>query len=121
MRLLVKIGGAQLEQAGPRARLCTAIANARAAGHEIVVVHGGGNQIRDLGKALGIADRYHDGLRITGSADLRPAILHAYADHRMVHFAALLALRIRGVEIDDIACTSKTMPRFPQDWAGLIG
>ena len=52
---------------------------------------------------------------------LRPAILHAYADHRMAHFAALLALRVRGVVIDDIACTSKTMPRFPQDWAGLIG
>ena len=67
------------------------------------------------------AEETDDGLRITGSADLRPAILHAYADHRMAHFAALLALRVRGVVIDDIACTSKTMPRFPQDWAGLIG
>ena len=65
MRLLVKIGGAQLEQSDARARLCGAIASARAAGHEIVIVHGGGNQIRELGKALGIEDRYHDGLRIT--------------------------------------------------------
>ena len=39
----------------------------------------------------------------------------------LIALAALLALRIRGVEVDDIACTSKTMPRFPQDWAGLIG
>lgn len=65
MRILVKIGGAQLEQTGARAQLCEAIAAARAQGHELVVVHGGGNQIRQLGKALGIEDRYHEGLRIT--------------------------------------------------------
>lgn len=65
MRILVKIGGAQLEQSGPRTQLCQAVAAARAAGHELIVVHGGGNQIRTLGKALGIEDRYHEGLRIT--------------------------------------------------------
>ncbi len=65
MRILVKIGGAQLEQPGPRQQLCEAIAAARQDGNEIVVVHGGGNQIRALGKALGLADRYHDGLRVT--------------------------------------------------------
>lgn len=65
MRILVKIGGAQLEEAGPRAALCKAIGRAHAEGHELVVVHGGGNQIRQLGKALGIQEQYHDGLRIT--------------------------------------------------------
>ena len=54
MRILVKVGGAQLEETGPRAQLCLAIAAARKAGHEVVVVHGGGNQIRQLGKDLGI-------------------------------------------------------------------
>lgn len=65
MRILVKIGGAQLEEAGPRGALCEALANARAAGHELVVVHGGGNQIRSVTKALGLPESYHDGLRIT--------------------------------------------------------
>jgi len=65
VRILVKIGGAQLEAAAPRAQLCEAIAAARRAGHELIVVHGGGNQIRRLGQALGLAERYHDGLRIT--------------------------------------------------------
>ncbi len=65
MRLLVKIGGAQLEQPGPRAALGAALAAARADGHELVVVHGGGNQIRSVCRSLGLADRYHDGLRIT--------------------------------------------------------
>jgi acetylglutamate kinase len=65
VRLLVKIGGAQLEQPAPRAQLCQALAAARRAGHELIVVHGGGNQIRALGRALGLAERYHDGLRVT--------------------------------------------------------
>ena len=86
MRLLVKIGGAQLEQAAPRARLCGAIAKARAAGHELVVVHGGGNQIRELGKALGIEDRYHDGLRITDArtAEVVLMVLGGQVNRRLV-------------------------------------
>lgn len=65
MRILVKIGGAQLEEAGPRAALCESLARARAAGHELIVVHGGGNQIRSVTKALGLPESYHDGLRVT--------------------------------------------------------
>ena len=68
MRILVKVGGAQLEQAPARASLVRSVARARAAGHEVVLVHGGGNQIRDLSRRLGLADRYHEGLRITDAA-----------------------------------------------------
>ncbi len=68
MRLLLKIGGAQLEEAQPRAELCAGIAAARRAGHEIVVVHGAGRQIKKLGQALGLQDRYHQGLRVTDDA-----------------------------------------------------
>lgn len=68
MRLLVKVGGAQLEQPGPRQEFCRAVAAARGDGHEVLVVHGGGNQIRDLTRALGLVDRYHDGLRVTDAA-----------------------------------------------------
>ncbi|MBL9076672.1 MAG: acetylglutamate kinase [Planctomycetes bacterium] len=68
MRLLVKIGGAQIEQPDARARLGAAIAAARRAGHEPIVVHGGGNQIRATSQAMGLTDRYHDGLRITDAA-----------------------------------------------------
>jgi acetylglutamate kinase len=65
MRILVKIGGAQLEEAGPRTVLCKALARARAEGHELIVVHGGGNQIRQLTRALQLPEQYHDGLRVT--------------------------------------------------------
>jgi acetylglutamate kinase len=65
VRILVKIGGAQLEEAAPRLELCKALARARAEGHELVVVHGGGNQIRQLVRALQIPEQYHEGLRVT--------------------------------------------------------
>ncbi|MCK5942319.1 MAG: acetylglutamate kinase [Planctomycetes bacterium] len=71
----MKIGGAQLERPEPRARLCAAIAAARAHGDQVVVVHGGGNQIRELGEALGLQDRYHEGLRITDAATARAALM----------------------------------------------
>lgn len=74
MKLCIKIGGAQLEDAAPRAVLAGAIERARAAGHQLVLVHGGGNQIRALSKQLGIADRYHDGLRITDAATAEVAV-----------------------------------------------
>lgn len=68
MRILVKIGGAQLEEPEPRAELCRAVAAARKAGHECVLVHGAGKQIKKVGASLGLQDRYHQGLRITDDA-----------------------------------------------------
>jgi 3-phosphoshikimate 1-carboxyvinyltransferase len=60
-----------------------------------------------------------DGLQI------RPAALHgglwrAYADHRMATAGAVIALAIDGIEIDDIDCTSKTLPDFPALWSSLL-
>lgn len=68
MRILVKVGGAQLEDAGARQDLVRSVSHAREAGHELVLVHGGGNQIRDLTRRLSLIDRYHEGLRVTDAA-----------------------------------------------------
>jgi acetylglutamate kinase len=65
MRLLLKVGGAQLEEANARAELVRSVALAQAAGLEIVLVHGGGNQIRTLVRRLGLSETYHEGLRVT--------------------------------------------------------
>ena len=75
MRILVKIGGAQLERPEARAQLCAAVASARAHGDEVVLVHGGGNQIRALTGELGLTDRYHKGLRITDEATAQAALM----------------------------------------------
>lgn len=94
MRILVKIGGAQLEQPAARAALCGSLAAARDAGHELIVVHGGGNQIRQLGSALGLEDRYHDGLRIT-DARMAEVVLMVLAGQ--VNRTLVAALQRHGV------------------------
>lgn len=55
---------------------------------------------------------------------IRPVPLHAglvqtHADHRMAHCAALIGLRVAGVSLDDIGCTTKTMPGFATAWESL--
>ena len=92
----------------------TGIAHVR--GHETDRIAAIVAELRRCGIA---ADELDDGLRITGGTP-RPATLRSYADHRMVHLAALIALVTPGTEVDDLECVSKTMPDFPERWAGIL-
>ncbi|MEV4707302.1 3-phosphoshikimate 1-carboxyvinyltransferase [Actinoplanes sp. NPDC049316] len=74
---------------------------------------------RELGKAGAGVVEHPDGLDIT-PGPLRPATLETYADHRMAHAAAVIGLAAAGTELTDVACTSKTLPEFPELWAGLV-
>ncbi|GHG45272.1 3-phosphoshikimate 1-carboxyvinyltransferase 1 [Sinomonas cellulolyticus] len=74
-------------------------------------------EIRRLG---GDAEETEDGLVIR-PATLHGAVVHSYADHRMATAGAIWGLAVRGVEVDDIATTSKTMPDFPLMWARMLG
>jgi 3-phosphoshikimate 1-carboxyvinyltransferase len=60
-----------------------------------------------------------DGLRIV------PRPLHAgrvrtYADHRMVMAAAVLALAVPGIVVEDPGTVAKTMPEFTTLWARML-
>ena len=46
--------------------------------------------------------------------------LQTYADHRMATMAAVLALRIPGLEIADPQTTAKTMPDFVERWKAML-
>ncbi len=48
-------------------------------------------------------------------------VFASYADHRMAQAGAVLGLAVPGVLVDDIACTGKTLPDFPGQWARLLG
>ncbi|RFU21863.1 3-phosphoshikimate 1-carboxyvinyltransferase [Geodermatophilus marinus] len=61
-----------------------------------------------------------DGLVIT-PGPLRPARVHSYADHRMVHAAAVLGLGADGVEVTDPGAVGKTLPDFAERWARMVG
>jgi 3-phosphoshikimate 1-carboxyvinyltransferase len=61
-----------------------------------------------------------DGLVIE-PGELRPARLDSYADHRMVHAAALLGLAIDGVEVTEPGAVAKTLPDFVERWNQVLG
>jgi acetylglutamate kinase len=123
VRILVKIGGAQLEEAGPRSQLCKAVAAARAEGHEVVVVHGGGNQIRQLGKALGIEDRYHEGLRITDARTAEVVLMVLAGQVNRTLVASLQRAGVQAVGIcgaDGASFTARKLDKPGVD-LGFVG
>lgn len=85
-------------------------------GHETDRLAALAAEISGLG---GSCEETADGLSIK-PATLHPGTFHCYADHRLAHAGVLFGLAQPGIVLDDIACTSKTMPRFPMAWMGMI-
>lgn len=57
--------------------------------------------------------------------NISPGLLHAgvvqtYGDHRMAMFAALIGLRVPGVQVEDMECVSKTFPDFTTTWNAML-
>ena len=69
---------------------------------------------------LGVgASETEDGLVVT-PAPRHGTLFHTHGDHRMAHAGALIGLATRGVTLDDVGCTTKTLPDFPGLWQGLL-
>ena len=105
---------ATLAGAQGHASALTGIAHLR--GHETDRLAALATEIRLLG---GDAEETTDGL-IIRPAPLHGAALHSYADHRMATFAAIIGLGVDGVRLDDVECTSKTLPDFVGLWAAML-
>jgi 3-phosphoshikimate 1-carboxyvinyltransferase len=69
-----------------------------------------GARVRQLPDGLVIAPGPH-----------RPAQVDSYADHRMVHAAAVLGLAVDGVRVTDPGAVAKTLPDFRERWAAALG
>jgi 3-phosphoshikimate 1-carboxyvinyltransferase len=78
----------------------------------------------ELTKAGAAVTEFPDGLRIEprplNGASSGGVVFETYADHRMAHAAAVIGLAVPGITLTDVACTSKTLPEFPELWAGLV-
>ena len=74
---------------------------------------------RELRKVGASVMEYTDGLAIRPPAQLNPASIHTYDDHRMAMCFALVALGGIPVTIEDPGCVAKTYPRFFDDFAGI--
>ena len=92
MKLLVKLGGTLLDDAGSRARLAQEIA-ALAKTHTLVVVHGGGKQMTRFLSQQGIESRFVNGLRVT-TPEIIDAVLKIFGGS--VNAGLVSALRAAG-------------------------
>ncbi len=52
---------------------------------------------------------------------LSGGVWRSFADHRMATAGAIVGLRVRGVVVDDIGTTAKTLPGFDAMWAAMLG
>jgi 3-phosphoshikimate 1-carboxyvinyltransferase len=51
---------------------------------------------------------------------LHGGVFHTYADHRLATSGAVLGLAVAGVEVENVATTSKTLPGFVELWSALL-
>lgn len=87
-------------------------------GHETDRLAALATELTNIGASVEVLN---DGLRIIpGEPPISTTHWHSYADHRMATSGALLGLAIPDIQVDDIACTSKTMPEFPTLWVGML-
>lgn len=98
MILVVKLGGSVLGEAGLRRQLCHQIAQLKRNQHELVVVHGGGQQLTDLSHRLGDPIIQHQGRRVTDEATLEAAKMVFSAINRDL-VSDLLAAEVPAVGI----------------------
>jgi 3-phosphoshikimate 1-carboxyvinyltransferase len=75
--------------------------------------------VTEINRLGGDAEETSDGL-IIRPAKLHGGVVRSYADHRMATAGAILGLAVKGVEVQDIGTTAKTMPDFPQLWADML-
>ena len=88
-------------------------------GHETDRLTAIATELRRVGVEVEVES---DGLRIdpSGRRASSRAVIKTYADHRMATMGAILALRIRGLQVADPQTTAKTMPDFVQRWEGMM-
>ena len=73
----------------------------------------------ELNKAGGDVTETEDGLIINPSP-LHATVFESYEDHRMATAGAVVGLKVSGVQVVDIATTSKTLPDFSNMWHTML-
>ena len=53
-------------------------------------------------------------------APLHAGVFHTYEDHRLATAGAVIGLVTRGIEVENVATTRKTLPDFPGLWNSLV-
>jgi acetylglutamate kinase len=108
LKLLVKLGGTLLDHATTCRMLAAELTDLRKAGHDLVVVHGGGKQMTRFLQERGVESRFVNGLRVT-TPEVIDAVLKVFAgsvNHELV--AAMIAAGSLAVGLTGIdACLAE--------------
>lgn len=104
MRMVVKVGGAQLETPEHVLRIVGHVRELTDASTEVVLVHGGGGEIGELHDRLAIPHQTHLGLRVThdNSMDIVAMVLCGLVNKRLVAQlvnAGVSAIGLSGVDL----------------------
>lgn len=103
MKLLIKLGGTLLESDEIRRGLASQAAALVAAGHQVVIVHGGGKRLSRYLQEQGVASEFRNGLRVT-PPEILDAVLRIYAgsvNHHLVselQAAGAQAVGLSGID-----------------------
>src|SRR6202795_395857 len=106
MRLLIKVAGALLEREETVNSLARQIAELARAGHELLVVHGGGKIFTATLARMGITSRFVSGLRVT-DRETRDAAVMVFAgllNKRLAGAISLAGQPAIGISASDAAC-----------------
>lgn len=101
-KVVVKYGGNAMGSASDAA-LLSELAELRAAGHSVILVHGGGPEIDEALSRRGLATRRVDGLRVTDgpALEVAEAVLCATANKRLVRMCLQAGISAIGISGQD--------------------
>jgi acetylglutamate kinase len=119
---LVKVGGAELREGPALESLVGALVQMTRVGH-VIVVHGGGTEIADLQKRLGIEPRFVEGLRVTDEESLRVAemVLSGLVNKRLVGRLVMAGVQAIGLSGVDAGLFRGECLRHPMGDLGRVG
>jgi acetylglutamate kinase len=122
MRMVIKVAGALLERDEDVQRLARQIAELARAGHELLVVHGGGKIFTATLTRMGITSRFVNGLRIT-DRETRDAAIMVFAgllNKKLSGAISLAGQPAVGISAADAACLLAE-PMQLDDFEGGLG
>ncbi len=122
MKLVVKIGGAALDDASvvqPFARVVVDLAHG---GHRVLVVHGGGSALSAVLREMGRETRFVDGLRVTDTAtrDIAVMVLAGAVNKRLVAALGTAGAPALGLCGGDLRVVQAKPKRARED-LGFVG
>ncbi|HEY6764699.1 MAG TPA: acetylglutamate kinase [Candidatus Sulfotelmatobacter sp.] len=116
MTIVVKIGGAAIEDAATLRSCAVAVADLVRQGQRVVVVHGGGKALSRTLQRLGIKSEFVDGLRVTSAEtrDVAVMVLSGLVNKKLVaavQHAGVPALGLGGSDGQMFYARKKQLPR----------